>query len=180
VIRERYEDVGIHLARDGKSVRVGMTEMEAFQAFPRPRSGYDFFEVPTFLSDQFEGRGWETSAETFATISRAGRVILALYTLENATRDQAAAIVEMHTRKLPETAMVTSKTERAHYYFWQLEDQRAMVCVGFGANGKSVVTAAVGIAELMDAYRMGPNAAREDQARLSRQNNGASPGPRNE
>lgn len=165
-IPAEYADLGIALVRNEKRVRVGDPQAKAFEAFPRPRGGYEVSERPPFLSDVFASRGWETSAETFNIVEKNGRVVLALYTLENGDRQQTDEFLMEHERALPSTALSVVPGAHADYWFWEAGGQRAMVCRASDQKGRKVVAAAVGDARIMTLFRMDPASARQDQLKL--------------
>ncbi len=146
-------------------LRVGDSLDEATRVFPSPHGMVGPKELPPGFGQEFRARGFESREEGLGLILMDNRVALALRRLENRAFPEVQDLVAEFKVSFGE-AQESVAGARIEYRFWEIEDQRLMLCTAPDKNDPTRfdITMAVGPINLMDALRMSYPAAREDRA----------------
>ncbi|HLO97293.1 MAG TPA: hypothetical protein VK171_01750 [Fimbriimonas sp.] len=95
LITTEYSEGGVlKLPRNRKNLRLGASEEEALNVFPRPSRGFPIDEAIPGFPSEYKAHGWEGSDDGFGVILRDGRTYLAMYEKEAMTADDFAEILE--------------------------------------------------------------------------------------
>lgn len=151
-----------YLIHGDSILRLHSSEEEAFNAFPRPRGAYDFFEDPPLDGDSYVAKGWQSGAEGFGIVLVRNRVVLALQTFDNVDADTASQTLQLYEQAMAPTVPEVVPSELASYWFWETGQARLMVCQTTDSKHKNQLVVALGDADVMNALRMSRPAASQD------------------
>lgn len=143
-------------------VRVGDDEDSVYEEIPKPKGGFDVRDAAPVTGEGLRSRGWSTGDQTFVTVSKQGKVLLALWSLERVGKATLGEVLaDQEARN--ETAQSVVVGEFTNYRFWEQGSERLMVCDTIDNERRQYVAVAVGHTSLMDALRMNPTLAAIDK-----------------
>jgi len=160
-------DGALGMVHNGELVRVGEDLDDVLRIFPKPKGAYQFEEEPPVGHDTMKATVWEGRGQSLAVLhlpSRDNRrVVLAMYTLENVADSVVNQIVAEHDA-VWQPCRDPLFTEQSTYRFWTQGPARLMIVESKDPKDRKSITVAIGHYEVMDALRMSPSLAVEDQA----------------
>ena len=153
----------LRLFRGIRTLSVGDPWESAQNVFPSPKRFYPLDEVPSKITGPLKAQGWMTDNEGFGVLLFNGRVAMAMHQIEKATPEMETRVLNEYQSYLSTSGALEVKGSRSHYWFRDDKTHRLMICSVMGADGYRYIAVAVGDRNLMDALRMSPSMAKEDQ-----------------
>lgn len=166
----------LFLLREDDKLKVGDTEKRAFALYPRPQGAFEFHELPAVLTEPFSAKGWEAAQEGFGVVLQEGIVALAMRRLDRVSKDTIASTATEYTVAFGRSPDSTIESGYTTYKFWEKDEIRFMLCATQNAEGKLVLTVAVGNKKIMDALRMNKTLATKDETAARQQLSGTTAG----
>lgn len=144
-------------------IAVGDDPAEAVSGgFKKPERAVTVTRLPVGLDDAFRFSGWEGSDRTLGLVSRNRNVLLAVDTRERVSQEVRDRAVGSYSSRFGKPETVSQA--RVSYWFWEDGNVRLMVCSALDARGDLSLTSALGVAALMNNYRMSKETAEKDAA----------------
>ncbi len=166
-IPETGSESALAIFNEDRALRVGDSEKVAFEVFPRPGKAFEDDELPQQVGGKYKAHTWESTTQSFGVITLDSRVVLAMQSIDNASKEQADNLIQRYTQALsmvdPKVVGGTASTS----LFWELGTQRLMICKSLDYKGRITLTVAVGDEKMMDLLRMNPVFAAKDQAQAA-------------
>ncbi len=155
------------LIAHGDQLKVGNSLTNANQLFPRPKTAFEFTDLPQKFLKPYRSKGWESAREGFGVILFREKIVAALWHIEKATREEQDRLVKKHQSEIPVPSILVPG-KHVSYWFWEDAGQRLMICSSQGQGGFVRLTAAIGDDVVMDALKISPDQARKDRDELDR------------
>lgn len=160
----------IGLFNDNASIKVGDSWDKAKGAFPEPqRIAYDIHDLPTDIpSEKFEAHGWETpTGEGFGVITYDGKVVVAMYQLENTKQDDLTDFLKLQEQGIGGRADQQFGSRTLQFWFWTdpTAHQTLMVSSLLTARGLNI-TMAMGDDSVLARLHISETDARRETTQL--------------
>ena len=154
----------------GETIRVGDSAEDALKIFPRPKTAFEFTDLPPKFQKPYQVKGWESSREGFGVILFQQKIAVALWHQDKATQDDLDRLVKLHQDQSPGRA-VTVPGKHVNYWFWENAGQRLMICSLQGHGPSVLLTVAMGDNVVMDALKINPVQAHRDRDEVDKSAN---------
>lgn len=156
------------ILKDGKQLKVGDSASEAGLIFPQPQAQhvYKLSTLPASLKGfGYSVVGWESGSLGFGAIISGDKIVAALYTEKQDSKQRTDGIIGNYTQTfvIPPTHLTAPGL---NYYFWQSGSDRLMLLDQKIDRNSHRVTIAVGENPVMDQLRADPAHVRTDLAQL--------------
>lgn len=155
------------MVHNGELVRVGEDLEDVLRVFPKPKGAYQFEEEPPVGHDTLKATVWEGRGQSLAVLhlpSRQNRrTVLAMYTLDNVADSVINQVLAEH-ESVWQPCRDPLFGEQSTYRFWTQGPSRLMIVESKDLKDRKSLTVVIGHYEVMDALRMSPSLALEDQA----------------
>ena len=157
-------------------ITVGYSSEGAFQLFhdrDSSKSGFEKVDLPPKFQFPYRALTWESGHSGFGEITYNSVLVFAMYQEDvsalykgDKAQDRVDQLVKDHKDQLNGKAPDEVKGEkggRIHYYFWDEDNQRLMICSYQNAQDETMVTVAMGDDVVMDALDMSKQKAERAQ-----------------
>ncbi|MDX2065869.1 MAG: hypothetical protein SFX74_09025 [Fimbriimonadaceae bacterium] len=162
------ESPELFLLHRGLSYKLGTTWEDAEAVFERPRSAFDFSELPAAFQPPYRGRGWEGSRESFGVILYQQRSVLAMQQFDRADRAQLDELVKAYETALPNLTPQYVTGKQVNAWFWQVGDEQLMVAGTDVPQSGLHIAVVLGMRPLMQRVGATPAQLESDIANLNR------------
>lgn len=160
------EQASLVLLADGKRIALGEVAGNALAVVPRPPGAFEFTDVPPGFRDGYAARGWEGNQGGFGVLTRDGRIVLAMRSWANASKEMIEETKAEYTKEIGRRIKpIDFGDENRGYRFWREGVTQLMMCWSPDVRGRTMLVVAVGDARVMAPLRMDPRNAAQDLAR---------------
>ena len=149
------------------SVTVGDTEIQVNQVFKSPPN--DKSQVPPVLGAGYTAHAFEDSSQGFGALYYGGKLALAMHRWLSIPEGEVERIQDIYAFKFRRRSddQHTISDDKIRYWFWNDKNVRlVLVAVVKGNTDRYDLTEAIGDYNVMDALRLSPTKAAEDQSFL--------------
>jgi hypothetical protein len=176
VLRGETDPTAAALYHGELSLKVGDSISKALQTFPEPtRGAYEIHDLPSQFDDSFLAKGWETSTgEGFGAVSQEGKVVGAIYELQNERSTSVDDFVRDELQGMAPTQPKMIEGGGATYRFWHVKTQTVMICLMKTNQGEDL-TLAMGDDNILAQFAISEKDAIQQIAELKRAISQSSP-----
>lgn len=149
------------------SVTVGDSEVQVNQVFKSPAN--DKSQVPPALGAGYTAHAFENSSEGFGALYYGGKLALAMHRSLSIPNTEVERIQDFYAYRFRRRSddQHTISDDKIRYWFWNDKNVRlVLVAVAKGNTDRYDLTEAIGDYNVMDALRLSPTKAAEDQSFL--------------
>lgn len=157
------ERTDLALLHNSKRLRVGDTSMAALALYPMEEGATRIRSLPQGFPSEYTVRGWSIPQEFegFGVILYQDRVVSAMEQLDNVDEQALTDTIEQYERALGSAEPIVGSGVR--YWFWEDGPQTLMISTFETEPGRSRMTVAVGLTQVMNRLGISREKARLDK-----------------